>query len=520
MRLFYIILFSCLIGFAQDCKDKLDHILKFEDKIFNDAKLHVEIINYLECINANKEKINFYKSLIYTVKHDKVFIAMNNDEKYYLINQNLDTIKSFHGRIGHSVNRNPLILSELDEGYARTEKLINFKGEVISQHYTDITYLYNDYLEVNLNGKKGVIDKDLKIVLPVIYDEIKMYPSHKNEFIVLKGNKFGVINNLGATILPIEYSTIEPIFSLKYFSVAKEDKFGVVDAQNKLIVPLEHNETKVVNDSVFIINGFDESYLCDNKGKIISKKYDYINPFFHIGNKDYTKVISDNQEGVISVLNGKEIITPLYDKVWISDDMIKIKNDNKHGVADFNGNILIPIKYNQEFFGLNSLNVNFNNGSFGLIDSNGVLKYDYNYDNIILYEDFKNKNEYAILVKNNKTEILDIKSNAILKKFDFYVGDIFDNFLWVEKNGLWGTFNMEKNHFIIEPKFDNPLLTFKNGIGLVVHADKYGVINYRGEEISPAIYDDYDESYISNSSVLKMFLKGKKVFINLFGIIE
>ena len=67
-----------------------------------------------------------------------------------------------------------------------------------------------DYLLVKLNGKWGAVNGNLDPLIPPIYEEMEEH--YKRRAIVKKDNLYGVIDQLGNTIIPIQFLEIKSIF--------------------------------------------------------------------------------------------------------------------------------------------------------------------------------------------------------------------------------------------------------------------------------------------------------------------
>lgn len=323
------------------------------------------------------------------------------------------------------------------------------------------------------------------------------------------------------------------MYSANFFAVSKDEKFGIVNKKNQIIVPLIHRGAKVVNDSCFIINGDYESYICDQTGKQVSKSYWHINEFFNLGNEHYTEVEDSNGNGVISLQTYKEVIPPEYDEISVRENFISIKNNELFGIASFDGSIVIPAFFEEKFYSHNSYNKARKNSKFGIIDYNGKQVRDFIYDEIFIYRDhnfYKNydvlgedilEKDYAVLVESGRSQIVDLKTNQIVANYDFEVQKVFNDFFWIKKDELWGTFNPKKNEYIIYPKYNSPALLFNNGLAIIMNNEKYGILNFRGEEVQPPIYDNYNyDSTISPNTMLVLINNEKNYYINLFGIVK
>ena len=89
-------------------------------------------------------------------------------------------------------------------------------------------------------GKWGYSDKDGKIIVPPIYDEVeKAFGSQ--HFAVTKNKLKGVIDKDGKVLIPLENSYCVETMN-NYFIVANQNKkFGILDTKNEVVFPLEYD---------------------------------------------------------------------------------------------------------------------------------------------------------------------------------------------------------------------------------------------------------------------------------------
>lgn len=246
---------------------------------------------------------------------------------------------------------------------------INAKGEtVIPFVYNRVDDFENGLCKVEKNGQQLVINKSGDVVfnqqdvylfsigllkLNAHQDKTYTYTiDAKTEIIpinaefvkIKKGDKYGLINTKGETILATIYSDIQVGNSSKTFSVVKDKVIKVLQLNkgtysvDKKILSTEgfYNEFAVMKYN----NG---RYGCiDNQGKIrIAPQYEYIRPF-------------ENEIGVIK-LNGKWgiidknesfVAQPYYDSISTFKNKICIVSEKGvHYLMDCTGKILTPDGY-------------------------------------------------------------------------------------------------------------------------------------------------------------------------------
>jgi len=69
--------------------------------------------------------------------------------------------------------------------------------------YDKIRYLNLGRFAVKLNGKYGMINKDGRFLMPLVYDKISNFPRYILTSMIVSGNKFGIADTLGNLLAPV-----------------------------------------------------------------------------------------------------------------------------------------------------------------------------------------------------------------------------------------------------------------------------------------------------------------------------
>ena len=183
-------------------------------------------------------------------------------------------------------------------------------------------------LKYSEKGKYGLINFEGKKVTKSIYEEIDSLPYKEGELIVKKDNKYGVININGVELVDInyeqvkldEYYTDENKYEYAGYIVSTKTeegyRYGYINKDGKLITKMEYNELSRVTD------------IQDN-------------------NNIYLICAKNGQYGVIK--NEKELIPNQYQSVRFdeSNNLFVVEKSKKYGIADINGNLIVPVEYKQ-----------------------------------------------------------------------------------------------------------------------------------------------------------------------------
>ena len=130
------------------------------------------------------------------------------------------------------------------------------KNEVLSTNYKEIKPLSASFFMVEIDSLYTVVNRDENVLLNERFENIHLLGHSKSKtqhyFSVKQGNYWGVYNDSGQPILPINYDTICFIDAGRgYFKVKKgTDKlWGLVDLNDKLIFPYTYLDIDAYHDN-------------------------------------------------------------------------------------------------------------------------------------------------------------------------------------------------------------------------------------------------------------------------------
>lgn len=194
------------------------------------------------------------------------------------------------------------------------------------------TFVYG-LAEVKQNDLWGYINTQGKSVIPCEYSAIEVI--HPHFIIAKKEDKCGIITPKNEVFLPLEYENIHILHEMdglykyrkqdflkriheRFFvaAVKNKGKWGMIDALGKTIVPVIYDNIELINiDSVagtflLIVQKDKKQCLFDTKTQTeLSPYFDYLNFFASRKGKLYFKARNQVQEGIMR--EDGEIIIPL-----------------------------------------------------------------------------------------------------------------------------------------------------------------------------------------------------------------
>ncbi|NLC48344.1 MAG: WG repeat-containing protein [Tenericutes bacterium] len=249
------------------------------------------------------------------------------------------------------------------------------------------------------------------------------------------------------------------------------------------------------NYKIYYTDKYDSMYYINTKTNKKSKNYDLVGPSLYISNNDVQCdyfILADynNNANDISILNLK------------TDSIIKLDESIKY------------VMHNDEFFGLNSnsktLIVTGVNNKYGVIDYSGNIVIDMIYEDIVYISDkvyaAKTNNKYGLINEKNET----------LLNFEYDSINVYDNFVVVTKNDKLAVLN-KSYKVIVDYTIDvdsslDALTGYYNGNYSQYYAESRNNILYL-YTFSANYLDTF--KYKENDKYLKSYTIDKKGIINI-----
>ena len=196
----------------------------------------------------------------------------------------------------------------------------------------------------------GLIDYSGKKITKAIYEELDSLPYKEGELLVKQDGKYGVINIRGNKLVDIAYDQIlvDGYYTdenkYKYSGYIVSDtteegyRFGYVDYQGKEILKPEFNELERIveiedNENVYLIAAKNGQYgVIKNTENIINNEYQSI----MYDSKNQVFIIEKSKKYGIAKLDGQIIVPVEYNQIDITGIYLYAQNDQ--GTTVYNGN--------------------------------------------------------------------------------------------------------------------------------------------------------------------------------------
>ena len=372
----------------------------------------------------------------------------------------------------------------------------------ITMEYDWISDYENGFACVSKDGKRGYIDKQGKVVIPLEYSNQYNSSFTTTGIVVLSnGSKCGIKNSKNETVLPFEYDYIlDPRWLLEdagenadySFILKKGELYGLANKYGDLVVPPKYDEiNQDFNDGLTVVrNGYRKGYINTNGEEVIPLEYELAGNF---------------SEGLAKVRPIRE-----YDRY--NEPPLYIGEKTYVGYIDKDGDNIIPFKYDAgtDFSeGLACVEID---GKWGVINKKGkyVMQPEVQCDDVYEFQ-----NGIAITECNTNVEEITygfITADGYVSKYE-YTYLFVDNtgYMIAEKNGKYGYIDSNEKT-LIPFKYDEIDMA-QNGLIPVMKNEKYGIVNMDGDIVIPLQYDSwvvFNDKYGTNCALTSV---GNKVGI-------
>lgn len=361
------------------------------------------------------------------------------------------------------------VISDMDGknyGYGEYDSRRDLYVEIIPLKYDRAWNFINDRGLVEINDKRGFVDKTGAEVIPIKYDWAGSFNEEIEGAAAVKMNdKAGFIDKYGEEVIPLKFDHIGK-FEGEIAVVKINKKYGFIDKSGRVVVPLKYDDIGrfYYNDVATVEQNGKHGYI-DRSGKVVVPiKYDEIDEF------------GEQIDGLAKVQVGEYMV------------------NEKYGFVNKNGKEVIPVIYDKIVDAGNGLTIVYLNKKAGLIDYSGKTLFSPKYDWIDNFRiEFEPEYEWEY-------------ENPTYKNIDVAFVELNDKYGLIDKTGKE----------LVAPKFSWHG-NFSEGLCKVALNDKFGFINKAGEIVIPCIYDRVFWTSDFNNGRARASIDGKKFYIDKTG---
>lgn len=259
--------------------------------------------------------------------------------------------------------------------------LMDNKGKFLTDFiYSRILSGSEDGLfEVKRNGKHGHIDTQGREIIPCMYGD----GCYFSEGVAAEclNNKWGMIDYFNKTVIPFEYEDMGYCYN-NLITAMKNGKYGLINKNNEVLVDFCYDELFSCTTRQCLsypAKKGDKYGIIDRYGNVI-EDFIYDNIDLACDSDDnmgeYLVILKENKKALYSAVKNKFLTNFKYDYIgWLSQDRILVRNNQKCGFIDTNGDEVIPLMYNifpYNYFS-EGLCVVYENNKAGMINLYGEL---------------------------------------------------------------------------------------------------------------------------------------------------
>ncbi len=268
----------------------------------------------------------------------------------------------------------------------------------------------------------GVIDKNGNEIIPCKYDEIRWFIDDYNNIIEdyyqvhtggWENGKWAILDRNGNFITePIfedySYDYFDGLMTYREKATWDDVPIGIYDLkENKILFEPQFDDVTFLDDGNILVEFFDKDLghkvekIIDHKGKDVFKSdytsiYPWWNPVVAVKEGENSTIynIIDEKGNILESKEFDEKVSVFNSAVNFETKTYIYSDNDKRGLKNFDGKILIPAKY--EYFEQSRCNDNFyyfevkkDSNQQGLMMSNGTVIIKPDYDNINILENKK-----------------------------------------------------------------------------------------------------------------------------------
>lgn len=279
-----------------------------------------------------------------------------------------------------------------------------------------------------------------------------------------------------------ESVTQEKTVALKYFPVYTEGKWGVIDSRGNTIISPQYDEYIVIPDNTKPI------FICT-----VDVNYDE--------GTYKTKVINEKGEDIFIDYDTVEAIEN-YDSsnnLWYESGILKVSQNGKYGIIDMNGSVLANCDYDSitALKGVTNSLLTEQDGKYGIIDNVGSVIINNEYKEIKPISD-QYEDGYIVIDENNKYGVINYtKTVALENKYDDIKQAYGNGKYYIVKEGNnWQIVDTDGNEYL-SGEYDNIMSV--NGENAVIEKNKkYGVVSINDNK--SIINPEYDNISFATGS--------------------
>lgn len=428
------------------------------------------------------------------------YFSIFKDNKWGVINSKGDIVidPSYEEMIIIPDSKKDVFLCTYDVNYETGEyktKALNSNNQEILTGYDQVEAIANsdksnniwyeeNILRIKKGEKYGLINEEGKELLPIQYDEIVATKGIKNSLKIKKDGKYGIANTDGKIIIEPQYADITNLGNddkSGFIIKNEQDKYGIVNYSNTQILETKFEEIyNVYGNDMYVVKDEGKQKLVSKDGNVILQEgFNEIKEI--LKNKDNGIIFAKDAKYGVMKTSGEILINAEYDELKeAKDGMLIAKKENKYGVIDLTNAQKIEFKY---------ANISYNK------DADIYILEDENLNANILNSNLETKLTGILNEVNEDKGYIKLRVGEEYKYYNFKFEeksskDIFSsNTLFLSrKDGKYGFIDKEGN-VVVDYKYDDAKEQNAYGFAAVKKDGKWGCIGTQGNEVIEPTYN-------------------------------
>lgn len=430
------------------------------------ANYFTEVAYYTMLQNDKWGVINSKGEIVIEPEYSLMIVIPDNKKEVFICNELSEDNSTVKTKVINANN------SQLFTDYATVEVIDNVDSN-------NNIWFESNVLRVSKDGKYGLIDLDGKELAACTYDKIEVIKGIKDSLLIQKDGKVGLANNQGDVIVECEYESVEALTKnyTDGYIVKKDGKYGAISVNKEQLLECKYEEIKHVCGNDMYVVKEDGKWKITNKAgdKTLEIDYDDITYL----SSDVIVAKTGDKYGIFGTDKSEKVKAEYQSIEFAYTDNYIAKKDEKYGVINSTGEVLVPFEYTSIIFnekaGCLFCKKADDNNTY-LIDRNHEVKVtgtdvevldgyirakvndEYKFYNF-KFEEKSNRDAYANhtlyaakndgkygLVNRDGTLVIQYEYEDITEQNDY-------GYVAVKKDGKWGVIDQYGNT-VVEPKYE------------------------------------------------------------------
>jgi len=223
-------------------------------------------------------------------------------------------------------------------------EMFSFGEEGLEESEKYKEFYLNDSLSAFLDENLqlyGIKTNDGDTVLPAQYTNINPY---ENGLAIVsnENNEYGALDLQFKPIIPLEYESLNFNSEDQTFIFSKNGKYGIISSNNNIIISNDYDFISFFNNNKAIVSNGDFYGIINRENEVIVP-LEYENITEVVG--DYFIVYTANDGCILYTLKGIKRASYDFISSAFADDIFIVMANGKYGYINGEGNVIIPIIY-------------------------------------------------------------------------------------------------------------------------------------------------------------------------------